>query len=399
MSNSPEAPGSFLRYVPPMGIYQTLYAFLESFGVYMGEAGTHPWSQGFPRTDRLPGGPAMPTQVQVEGADLMYPKAYGLPALRAAIADYYCRYYGASVAPENIMVFAGGRPALVATLLFLQSDIEVRIAETEYTPYYDMLNLLQRNYSLVPSHVENGFCATLADYLGQQTRRQLLMLSNPCNPTGITRGGSSLQAFVKAATGNTGLLIDEAYEMFHQPPVSALQYVDDIDQSQVFVVGAATKGLQAPGIRVGWVVAARHHIEVLSNFSSFAMGGVSQLSQRYALALLQPERVEAARRAVPGYYGMQRQRYGEAFLQLGLELYSGEGGFYHWCRLPEGLTAEALNQKLFSAGAAILKGSDCDMARRGKESPLASFMRFSFGPLPEESFAADVKILAQALSS
>ena len=41
---------SLLRYVRPMGIYETLYAFMEAFGTYMGEAGTHPWSQGFPRT-------------------------------------------------------------------------------------------------------------------------------------------------------------------------------------------------------------------------------------------------------------------------------------------------------------------------------------------------------------
>ena len=38
----------FLTHVPPMGIYETLYAFLNSFGTYMGEEGTNPWSQGFP---------------------------------------------------------------------------------------------------------------------------------------------------------------------------------------------------------------------------------------------------------------------------------------------------------------------------------------------------------------
>jgi hypothetical protein len=51
---------AFLKYVPPMGIYETLYAFLAAFGRPMGDPGTHPWSQGFPRTDQLPGGPAGP---------------------------------------------------------------------------------------------------------------------------------------------------------------------------------------------------------------------------------------------------------------------------------------------------------------------------------------------------
>ena len=230
--------------------------------------------------------------------------------------------------------------------------------------------------------------------------RALVLLSNPCNPTGVTRRGADLKRIVEAASSaDTGLLIDEAYEFFHDAPESALAFAGDIDSSNLFVVGAATKGLQAPGIRIGWVVASKAHIEVLGNFSSFGMGGVSHPSQRYALELLQEERVALARRAVPAFYREQRARYGEAFRKLGLDLFTGDGGFYHWCRLPSGLTAEELNRRLFTHGAAILKGTDCDMARRGNASPLRSFFRFSFGPLDPESFESDVAILARALAA
>lgn len=105
----------FLRSFPPMGIYETLYAFRDSFGSYMGESGTHPWSQGFPRTDQLPDGPELPSSIAINSEDLRYPKAWGLPALRETIADYYGRFYEADISPENVMVFAGGRPALMAT--------------------------------------------------------------------------------------------------------------------------------------------------------------------------------------------------------------------------------------------------------------------------------------------
>ena len=50
---------------PPMGIYETLYAFKEGYGKFMGEEGTHPWSQGFPLTTQLDGGPELPTSVDV----------------------------------------------------------------------------------------------------------------------------------------------------------------------------------------------------------------------------------------------------------------------------------------------------------------------------------------------
>jgi aspartate/methionine/tyrosine aminotransferase len=222
------------------------------------------------------------------------------------------------------MIFAGGRPALVAVLYFLDREIRVRVAETEYTPYYDMLERLGRPWSMVPSHEANRFTPSIADYLDRPAgTRSLVMLSNPCNPTGVTRRGAELRRLVEAASSSdTGLLIDEAYELFHDHPESALQYAGDIDSSNLFVVGAATKGLQAPGIRIGWVVAAKKHIEILGNFSSFGMGGVSHPSQRYALELLRPDRITLARKAVPVFYRSQRARYGEAFASLGLRLFA-----------------------------------------------------------------------------
>jgi DNA-binding transcriptional MocR family regulator len=185
--------------------------------------------------------------------------------------------------------------------------------------------------------------------------------------------------------------------MFHEPPVSALRYMDNIEDSNLFVSGAATKGLQAPGIRIGWVIAAKKNIEILGNFSSFGMGGVSLPSQLYAMQLLDKNRTDLSHKAIPKFYASQRNRYGKAFSDLGLDLFSGHGGFYHWCKLPGDLTAAELNAGLFTRGAAILKGTDCDMARRGGHSPLRQFFRFSFGPLKPESFDSDIEILGQVL--
>ena len=390
---------SFLTHVSPMGIYETLYAFQDVFGTPMGEPTTHPWSQGFPLTTQLPGGPSMPEYIQLDSGDLKYPKAWGQPELREAIAEYYTHNYDAKIDAENVMVFAGGRPGLIALLLFLQQDIHIRIASTEYTPYWDMLRLLKRDYSLVESGEQNHFSPSVNEYLGNgDHERNLIMMSNPCNPTGMTRYGDDLKSLMKKASfGSSGLLVDEAYELFHKPPVSALAHINNIDESNLFICGAATKGLQAPGIRMGWVVAAKHHIEILGNFSSFGMGGVSRPSQLYALELLQRERTDLAHRAIPEFYSNQRNRYGDAFANLGVELFSGEGGFYHWCKLPGDLTATELNERLFPHGAAILKGTDCDMARREDQSPLRQFFRFSFGPLMPDSFESDIQILKQVL--
>ena len=386
-----------LNHFPPMGVYETLFRFADAVNKYMGDVGTHPWAQGFPITTPVPGGPDLPSTIEISAVDRMYPKADGQPPLREAIAAYYNRFYDAGITPDHVAVFAGGRPAIFAILAFLLEDVTVAIEETEYTPYWDVLELLQRKYTLIPSNIENRFRPGLADHPTDE--RTLLLKSNPCNPTGVVTAGDDLRALVAHySQPGHGALIDEAYEFFCDPePESALRYIDDIDGTDLFVVGAATKGLQVPGMRVGWVVAARHHIEIFRNYSSLGMGGVSRASQLYVTDLLEPERVAHARRAVSAFFTAQRRRYAEGLARLDVELFSGDGGFYHWARLPDGLTGDTFNERLFEHSAGILPGRLCDMARRGDDGPLGSMFRFSFGPLSADSYDGDMAILERCL--
>ena len=400
-----EAVESFLSdNCPPMGIYETLYAFRDSFGSFMGTEGTHPWSQGFPLTTPLEkfGGPPLPGSVDVTWEDRFYPKAWGHPDLREAISGYYNDQYGSKVEPENVMVFAGGRPGIFTVLAFLKDHVQVRIGNIEWPAYLDILEQTDTDFQIVPFTKENGFHPSNEEYFdrsGLNAKTSLMpIISNPQNPSGQTRWGDELRDLIRMAEGpKNGILLDEAYEMFHSPSVSGIQFVEDLDNSNVFIAGACTKGLQSPGIRIGWIVSSKKNIETLSNFSSFGMGGVSHPSQHYAVKLLEPSRVEKARKAVEGHYNWQRERYGRAFEEMGLGVYTGDGGFYHWLELPEGMTSSELNRRLFKHGAAILCATDCDMARPHSkdpsyESPYSRFFRFSFGPLLPETFDSDIEL-------
>ncbi len=407
---------SALIHFPPMGVYETLFKCLDATGKYMGTEGTHPWAQGFPLTTPIPGGPELPTSIEFTHADLKYPQATGGIELLTAVRDYYNHFYGANITTDNVAIFAGGRPGIYATLAFLKPEYRVLIEETEYTPYWDALELLGKDYTLIPSNPENRFRPTLEDYVAgtllsptgnSETGTRVspprsnafVIKSNPCNPTGVTWSGNQLQELVQfcSQSGNGGLF-DEAYEFFHSPePVSAMQFIPNIDDTNCFVVSAATKGLQAPGLRVGWVVASKQNIELFRNFSSIAMGGVARPSQICTASLLQLDRAKQARQAIGDFYGSQRERYGEALAKLGFELFTGDGGFYHWGRLPGGLTADDFNERLFKHEAAILPGTLCDMFRRGVKSPMANFVRFSFGPLKADSFENDMAIISSSL--
>ncbi len=392
-----------LQQFPPMGVYETLFKFADATTKYMGDSGTHPWAQGYPLTTQLPGGPALPDRIELASADLKYPKATGEIELRIRIADYYNEHYDAGITPEHVAVFAGGRPGILATLAFLQPDVGIAVEETEYTPYYDMLKLLKRKVHLIPSNAENRFRPDASDYdiaPPEETSQIFLLKSNPCNPTGVMTGGDSLKNLVQHySQQGRGALFDEAYEFYCDPePESALKYIDDIDETDIFVVGAATKGLQVPGMRTGWVIAAERHVEIFRNYSSFGMGGISRASQLYVAELLEPERARHAKKAVNEFFTEQRKRYRTGLETLGFELFTGDGGFYHWGRLPGDLSADEFNERLFRHDAGILPGVLCDMERRkGADGPLHDFIRFSFGPLGPESFENDMEILTKCV--
>lgn len=395
--------------VPPMGIYETLYAFKDTFGQFMGTEGTHPWSQGFPLTTPLTkfNGPELPPAVDVTWEDHFYPKAWGHPELRETIVDYYNTYYGSNITPDNVMIFAGGRPGIYAVLSFLKQDIQVRIGHVEWPAYLDILTQTNADWRTVPMTPENNFHPDNKAYFdrsGLNHKTKLFpVISNPSNPTGHARSGNELKELIQLAEASqNGILLDEAYEMYHTPTVSGLQYVEDLDNSNVFLAGACTKGLQCPGIRIGWIIAAKKNIDTLSNFSSFGMGGVSHPSQLYAVKLFEPERVAQQREAVQNHYQWQRDRYGEAFANMGLKVHTGNGGFYHWLELPEGLNCDDLNKRLYQRGAAILAGRDCDMGRPHSKdpeyvSPYMNMFRFSFGPLLPETFDSDIALMSEVL--
>ena len=212
---------------PPMGIYETLYAFRDSFGSFMGTEGTHPWSQGFPLTTPLEGfgGPSLPESVEVTWEDRFYPKAWGHPELRDAIADYYNSQYGSNVEPENVMVFAGGRPGIYTVMAFLKERVKVRIGNIEWPAYLDIMEQTKTEFEVVPFTKENGFHPSNELYFDRSDTSSgaLLMpgISNPQNPSGQTRSGEEWRELIQMAElpGN-GFLLDEAYEMFRSPSLS-----------------------------------------------------------------------------------------------------------------------------------------------------------------------------------
>ena len=72
-----------------------------------------------------------------------------------------------------------------------------------------------------------------------------------------------------------------------------------------------------------------------------------------------------------------------------------DGGFYHYARLCNGLTADTFNERLFKHPVGVLSVRLCEMARWNSRSP-ERITRFSFGPLGPDACDRDRATLPKA---
>ncbi len=127
-----------------------------------------------------------------------------------------------------------------------------------------------------------------------------LLISSPCNPTGMVIQGDELSAWVRMArTRGCTLLMDEFYSHYiYTPgatgPVSSAAFVGDVDRDPVVIFDGLTKCFRYPGWRVGWVVAPQAIIRELTAAGSFLDGGASRPIQRAVVDVLEPGKSRSA---------------------------------------------------------------------------------------------------------
>jgi N-succinyldiaminopimelate aminotransferase len=390
------------RDLPFMGVIHVNNEAMKA-GWVMGDPLWSNLGQGQPEVGELPGAPPRIDHVEVPPGDHAYGPVEGLPECREAIATHYNRLYRAGKASkytaENVCVAAGGRAALTRLIAALD---RVRLAyfTPDYTAYEDMLNTFARvdplHVALTPEkrfriEPDNLRC------LIERERVGAVLISNPCNPTGVVIRGAELAAWVEIARRTRAvLLIDEFYSHYtytpDQPgPVSAAEFVENVNEDPVVIVDGLTKCYRYPGWRLGWVVGARNVIRTLTAAGSFLDGGPSRMVQRAGTKVLEPSRADQETSAVRRVFKEKRDLTVRMLREIGVRFpVEPEGTFYAWgdvSGLPEPLnTGEGFMRAGFENRVLTVPGELFDVnpgKRRAGPSPLRSFVRFSFGPSRE----------------
>jgi aspartate/methionine/tyrosine aminotransferase len=188
-----------------------------------------------------------------------YAPSRGLPALRAAVADHYNRWFGESLGPESVCVTSGATEALAACIL---ATVTPGDEEIIFTPAYDTYAPMirraggtVREIALRPPEWRMERDEVEAA-IGPKTRA--ILFNNPQNPTGRLFGRDELQVIADLAVEHDLTVIsDEVWEHVlldgqEFTPIATLPGMAE----RTLKVGSAGKIFSLTGWKVGWIVAA-----------------------------------------------------------------------------------------------------------------------------------------------
>jgi len=294
---------------------------------------------------------------------LQYAPRPGLPELRARIVEQMAAD-GISATRENVLVTNGAKHAidLICRVLLDEGDAIVVTRPTYFTaiPIFRSFGVRFIEIGQDRDGLDVAELATvlaMRDREGQRAPKFIYNVPDFHNPTGVTMSLERREALIRLAS-ERGIFIleDSPYRKvrFEGMSIPSLKALDTGDS--VFYIGTFSK-LMAPGLRVGWTVAAPDMIARMIQLKSD--GGSCPLTQRVIAEFLAAGRLSAHIDRVQSAYRANRDAM-VAALQRELPDASFEiplGGYYVWLTLPEHVDGDRLARLANEGGVTVLPGS------------------------------------------
>ena len=227
----------------------------------------------------------------IDAGETHYTPAAGIPKLKQAICDSYLREYNLNYAPNQVVVSNGAKHSIhnVLTALCGPGD-EVIIPTPYWVSYSALVELTGATPVLVPTTQESGFCLSAEQFKNAITdKTRLLMLNNPCNPTGAAYPIGTLEALARVAVEKQiPVLSDEIYEKLIYDGSefrSFASFGEDVKDLTITVSGVS-KAYAMTGWRIGWALAPANLTKVMTNLQSQETSNPCSISQFAAIAAL-----------------------------------------------------------------------------------------------------------------
>jgi aminotransferase len=270
----------------------------------------------------------------------------GLPALKEAIAARYADVYGVELDPgREVSIVPGTKTALVEVALAVaERGSTIVLPDPGYADYPSAVALAAAERGSLPVEPE-------PDWDAAPTRDvSLLFLNYPSNPTAAAAPeGVFADALEYAHRTGAAILHDFAYgDLVFDGRRPASFLAQDGAREVGAELFSMSKSYGMAGWRIGFVLGNAEIVRRVDLLQDHARAGIFMPLQHAAIAALTgPQDSVEERRAA---YERRRDR---VVGTLGRLEPRGEGTFFVWARLPDGLTAERL---LAEARVAVAPG-------------------------------------------
>ena len=221
-----------------------------------------------------------------------YTSPAGIIELRQAVAKHLQDTYGAAYAPEEIVITAGGKPALYFTLRALcEPGDEVLVPVPAWVSYMEQVKLAGARPVLVPTGAEEDFQPRVDRVAPLVTpRTRAMLICSPHNPTGVVYTRETIAGLVELSRRREfTLLSDEIYEsmVYDGARHHCLPGAWPEARDRIVLLNSMSKTYAMTGWRIGYAAAPRPMAEALTDVQGHLAGNPNSIAQRAALAALQ----------------------------------------------------------------------------------------------------------------
>lgn len=224
----------------------------------------------------------------LNAGEIRYTPADGIPEMKQAIIRYTEEFYDRKVEPENVIASGGAKQALMVCLQALLNPQEEVIFPAPYWVSYPEMTKLCGAIP-VPVYPEDGsFYPRLQDIEQVVTSyTKAVLINSPNNPSGAMYSEEFIEELVDfCEKRDLYLVMDDIYHRLifdGKKPINCYNYAKDLsDKSKLVVINGVSKAYAMTGFRIGWAVANKKLIEVMTNIQAHQTSGPSVVLQKAA---------------------------------------------------------------------------------------------------------------------
>ncbi len=221
--------------------------------------------------NRAPIAAILSSAAKLNTGDVKYTPTDGTPSLKKAIIRYTEENYDKVVAPENIIVSSGAKQSVYNILYsILNPQDEVIILAPYWVSYPEMVRMVY-GVPVIVTPEDGGFYPRMEDVLKSvSSYTRAIIINSPNNPSGVVYSDEFIAQIIEyCEKKGIYVIMDDIYHKLifdgKKWPACYQFTKKDIESSHVIVVNGVSKLYGMTGFRIGWTIAPRELVTIMTN--------------------------------------------------------------------------------------------------------------------------------------